>query len=65
MQYRVFDKLGEKLSVLGFGAMRLPVDGGDQGNIKEEESIKLIAECLSSAHKVTISVVLENMVRPC
>jgi len=42
MQYRVFDKLGEKLSVLGFGAMRLPVDGGDQGNIKEEESIKLI-----------------------
>lgn len=42
MQYRVFDKLGEKLSVLGFGAMRLPVEGGDQGNIKEEESIELI-----------------------
>jgi len=42
VQYRVFDKLGEKLSVLGFGAMRLPVEGGDQGNIKEEESIELI-----------------------
>ncbi|SHI80651.1 aldo/keto reductase [Lutispora thermophila] len=42
MQYREFEKLGEKLSVLGFGAMRLPVEGGDQGNIKEEESIKLI-----------------------
>lgn len=42
MQYREFEKLGEKLSVLGFGSMRLPVEGGDMGNIKEEESIKLI-----------------------
>lgn len=42
MQYRSFEKLGEKLSVLGFGAMRLPIEGGDPGNIKEEESIRLI-----------------------
>lgn len=42
MQYRSFEKLGDKLSVLGFGAMRLPLLDDDSGNIKEEESIKLI-----------------------
>ncbi|HCJ56376.1 MAG TPA: aldo/keto reductase [Clostridiaceae bacterium] len=42
MQYREFNKLGDKLSVLGFGAMRLPLNGDDPGNIKEKESIRLI-----------------------
>jgi predicted aldo/keto reductase-like oxidoreductase len=42
MQYRTAGKLKDKLSVLGFGAMRLPVINDDSGNIKEEESINLI-----------------------
>ncbi len=42
MQYRTAGKLKDKISVLGFGAMRLPVINDDSGNIKEEESINLI-----------------------
>jgi len=42
MQYRVSEKLGMNLSVLGFGAMRLPLVDEDPGNVKEEESIELI-----------------------
>jgi len=42
MQYRKFEGLEEKLSVLGFGSMRLPISDDDPGNVKEEESIKLI-----------------------
>jgi len=42
MQYRTTEGLKEKLSVLGFGVMRLPLMDDDPGNVKEEESIKLI-----------------------
>jgi predicted aldo/keto reductase-like oxidoreductase len=42
MQYRKFGKLNWKVSVLGFGAMRLPVIGEDQSKIDEPEAIKMI-----------------------
>jgi hypothetical protein len=42
MQYRQFGKLGWKVSVLGFGAMRLPILDGDFGTINELEATKMI-----------------------
>lgn len=41
MKYRGFGKLDWKASALGFGAMRLPIVGKDQGNINEAEAIKM------------------------
>lgn len=40
MQYRRMGSLNWKVSALGFGAMRLPVD--DENNIKEQEAINMI-----------------------
>jgi hypothetical protein len=42
MQYRNFGRLDFKVSALGFGAMRLPTIGGDDGRIDEELAIKMI-----------------------
>ena len=42
MQYRPFGKLDWKVSALGFGTMRLPINGADQAAINEPEAIKLI-----------------------
>ncbi|OGO19347.1 MAG: aldo/keto reductase [Chloroflexi bacterium RBG_16_50_11] len=42
MQYRKFGKLDWQVSVLGFGAMRLPTIGEDQSKIDEPEAIKMI-----------------------
>lgn len=42
MKYRKFGRLGWEVSVLGFGAMRLPVLNRDQGNIDESEAIKMM-----------------------
>jgi predicted aldo/keto reductase-like oxidoreductase len=42
MQYRKFGKLEWKVSALGFGAMRLPVNGTDQASVNESESIQMI-----------------------
>jgi predicted aldo/keto reductase-like oxidoreductase len=42
MQYRKFGKLDWKVSALGFGAMRLPVIGEEQGKIDEPEAIRMI-----------------------
>lgn len=42
MKYRKFGRLDWKASVLGFGAMRLPVVNKEQGNIDEPEAIKMI-----------------------
>jgi uncharacterized protein len=43
MEYREIGKTGKKASVLGFGAMRLPMIGaGSDKIVKEEESIKVI-----------------------
>ncbi|HBF10332.1 aldo/keto reductase [Thermotoga neapolitana] len=42
MQYRDFGKTGVKTSLLGFGAMRLPVIGEDHSKIDEEKAIEMI-----------------------
>jgi len=42
MQYRTFGKTNEKVSVLGFGTMRLPTIGGDYSQVDETASLKLL-----------------------
>jgi len=42
VKYRRFGKLDWEVSALGFGAMRLPVIGGDRGKIDEVESLKMV-----------------------
>jgi uncharacterized protein len=42
MQYREFRKLKWKPSALGFGAMRLPVIGGNQTDVDIPEAVKMI-----------------------
>ncbi len=42
MKYRTFNKTGEKVSLLGFGTMRLPVIDGDSSKIDETEAIRMI-----------------------
>ena len=44
MQYRTFNKTGEKVSLLGFGAMRLP--GASDGKIDEDAAIKMIRRAI-------------------
>jgi predicted aldo/keto reductase-like oxidoreductase len=42
MNYRIFPKTGEKVSLLGFGCMRLPVLDGNHEKIDEAEAIRMI-----------------------
>jgi hypothetical protein len=42
MKYRKFGKTGWEVSVLGFGAMRLPILGKDTAKIDEAYAIKMI-----------------------
>lgn len=42
MKYRTFNKTGEKISLLGFGTMRLPIIDGDSSKIDEDEAIRMI-----------------------
>ncbi|PLV59902.1 aldo/keto reductase [Thermotoga sp. KOL6] len=42
MQYRDFGRTGVKTSLLGFGAMRLPIVGEDHSLIDEEKAIEMI-----------------------
>lgn len=44
--YRDFGKTNEKVSVLGFGCMRLPVIGDDPTNIDEENAINMIRHAI-------------------
>ena len=46
MQYRPFGRLDWKTSVLGFGIMRLPVIGEDQGRIDEEASLNMVRHAI-------------------
>ncbi|MFO7935044.1 MAG: aldo/keto reductase [Bacteroidales bacterium] len=42
MEYRILGKTGLKISVLGFGCMRLPVSGREVDRIDEKEATKMI-----------------------
>jgi len=42
LQYREFGQLDWNPSALGFGAMRLPTEGDDSGNIDEDEAVKMV-----------------------
>ena len=46
MKYRTFEKTGEKISLLGFGTMRLPVMNGDSAKINETEAIRMIRSAI-------------------
>ena len=42
MKYRTFNKTGEKISLLGFGTMRLPIINNNMSKIDEVEGIRMI-----------------------
>ena len=42
MKYRTIQKTGEKVSLLGFGAMRLPFVNGDFNKVDEAETVRMI-----------------------
>ena len=46
MKYRPFGTLDWKVSVLGFGAMRLPVIGNDETRIDEPEAVRMIRHAI-------------------
>lgn len=49
MQYRSFPKIpGLEISSLGFGAMRLPIVGGDQSKIDEDTATRLLHNAVSA-----------------
>jgi predicted aldo/keto reductase-like oxidoreductase len=48
MKYRQFGKTGEKVSALGFGAMRLPVIDDKMDNIDEMEAIRMIRHAIDN-----------------
>ncbi|MCI1478723.1 MAG: aldo/keto reductase [Clostridium beijerinckii] len=47
MLYRGFGKTNEKVSVLGFGCMRLPIIDGDTTKIDEEKATKMIRHAIN------------------
>lgn len=46
MEYRTFNKTGEKVSLLGFGTMRLPILNGKAGQIDYDETTRLIRSAI-------------------
>lgn len=48
MKYRTFGRTGEKVSLFGFGTMRLPSVDREYGQIDEEEAIRMIRRAADS-----------------
>lgn len=48
MEYREFNKTGEKISLFGFGTMRLPAVDTDYGQIDEKEAIRMMRYAIES-----------------
>lgn len=46
MKYRTFQKTGERISLLGFGTMRLPILDVNPGEINEKEAIAMIRNAI-------------------
>ena len=46
MKYRTIEKSGEKVSLLGFGTMRLPVVNSDMSKVDEAEAIRMIRSAI-------------------
>ena len=46
MKYRPFGKLDWQVSILGFGAMRLPQNSPDPGDVDEAESVRMIRHAI-------------------
>lgn len=48
MRYRTFGKTGDKVSVLGFGTMRLPIIGNDMSKIDIPAAMRLVTHALDN-----------------
>ncbi len=48
MKYRIFGKTGEKVSVLGYGNMRLPVQNHDYGHVDVGAAMKLVRHAIDN-----------------
>ncbi|MDE5833489.1 MAG: aldo/keto reductase [Desulfovibrio sp.] len=48
MKYRIFGKTGEKVSVLGYGNMRLPVVNNDYGHVDVNVAMKLVRHAIDN-----------------
>ncbi len=48
MKYKIFGKTGEKVSVLGYGNMRLPVQNNDYGHVDVGSAMKLVRHAIDN-----------------